>query len=235
MNVDEVERVYATFSGFYDLVFGKPFDRARAHALKRLEIKPGDRILEVGVGTGRSLPLYPRHCAVIGIDLTGPMLDKGRERVRKHGLRHVELRRMDASRMQFPDASFDAVFAAYVITAVPQPRQVLAEMMRVCRPGGRIVLLNHFSNGNPLISKVERTLSPLCSRIGFRSDLSIEELFEGTDLTLTRKEKVPPLNYWRIIECVNRGSARDLTVGIPPRARANGNSAGGRAADQPRR
>lgn len=227
MDVDEIERVYSAYSGFYDLIFGKLFDRARIHALARLDIKPGDRILEVGVGTGLSLPLYPRHCQIVGIDLTGPMLDKGRERVRKHGLGHVELQRMDASRMQFPDASFDAVFAAYVITAVPQPKQVLAEMARVCRPGGRIVLLNHFSNGNPLISKVERTIAPLCSRIGFRSDLSMEELFEGTDLVVTRKEKVPPLNYWRIVECVARRG------GIDHARASNGASPTGRSADRP--
>jgi phosphatidylethanolamine/phosphatidyl-N-methylethanolamine N-methyltransferase len=236
MNVDEIERVYSAYSGFYDLIFGKLFDRARIHALSRLAIKPGDRILEVGVGTGLSLPLYPRHCQIVGIDLTGPMLDKGRERVRKYGLSHVELQRMDATRMQFPDASFDAVFAAYVITAVPQPKQVLAEMVRVCRPGGRIVLLNHFSNGNPFISKVERTLSPLCSRIGFRSDLSLEELFDGTDLVVTRKEKVPPLNYWRIIECINRGSASpgdDRAISAAPPARPNGTSPAGHPVERP--
>ncbi len=203
MDTEKVERVYSVYSGFYDLVFGKIFDHSRAAALDQLQIKPGDRVLEVGVGTGLSLPMYPPHCRVTGIDLTASMLEKGRERVRRLGLGHIQLMRMDATEMDFADSVFDAVFAAYVISAVPSPRKVLSEMRRVCRPEGRIVLLNHFSNGNRWISLMERGLSPLCTRIGFRSDLSLDDLLEGTELQVRQKQKVNPLNYWSIIECIN--------------------------------
>jgi len=94
--------------------------------------------------------------------------------------------------------------AAYVMSTVPNPRAVLAEMIRVCRPGGRIVLLNHFSNGNPLVSRVEKTISPLCTWIGFRSDLSLKSLLDETCLDVEQNLKVNPFNYWHIVQCVNR-------------------------------
>ncbi|MFM7840292.1 MAG: class I SAM-dependent methyltransferase, partial [Nitrospira sp.] len=141
--------------------------------MRNLDVKPGERVLEVGVGTGLSLPLYPSHCRVTGIDLSGGMLDKARERTAVQGLGHVELHQMDAGNMKFTDDSFDTVVAAYVVTAVPDYRSVVAEMIRVCRAGGRIILLNHFSNGNKLIAAVEKVISPLCKHIGFRTDLAL--------------------------------------------------------------
>jgi phosphatidylethanolamine/phosphatidyl-N-methylethanolamine N-methyltransferase len=204
MDTEKVTKVYSAYSGFYDLLFGKIFHNSRAAAIELLGLTPGDRVLEVGVGTGLSLPLYPQNCSIVGIDLTGPMLEQGTKKIRRLGLDHVQLQQMDATHMAFGDDSFDAVMAAYVISTVPNPRAVLAEMIRVCRPGGRIVLLNHFSNGNRLVSRVEKSLSPLCTRIGFRSDLSLELLLKETSLDVTQNLKVNPFNYWHIVQCVNR-------------------------------
>lgn len=203
MNLEKVERVYSTYSRVYDHIFGKIFHESRESAVRQLAIVPDERILEVGVGTGLALPLYPRNCRVVGIDLSNGMLEIARRRVREHRLEHVELLRMDAGHMEFPDDSFDTVMAAYVVTAVPDYRKVVAEMIRVCKPGGRIIMLNHFSNGNKLIAAVEKAISPLCKHIGFRTDLALNTVLEGTSLLVARKEKVNPLRLWYLVECVN--------------------------------
>jgi phosphatidylethanolamine/phosphatidyl-N-methylethanolamine N-methyltransferase len=143
------------------------------------------------------------------------MLEKAKRRLRQYQLSHIELEKMDAMKMTFPDNSFDAVFAAYVISAVPDPHQVISEMIRVCKVGGKIVLLNHFQNGNRLISTCEKVISPLTKKIGFRSDLDLGGLLIGKPLTVERKHSVKPLNYWKVVQCVNQKTV-------------NGNGNGGR-------
>lgn len=204
MDLQKVERVYSNYAGVYDQIFGRIFHESRESAVRHLGVKPGERVLEVGVGTGLALPLYPRNCSVVAIDLSSSMLEIARGRVESYGLEHVELRRMDAGQMEFEDDCFDTVMAAYVVTAVPDYRKVVTEMIRVCRPGGRIIMLNHFSNGNKLIATVEKAISPLCKHLGFRTDLSLETVLEGTSLLVARKEKVNPLRFWHLVECVNR-------------------------------
>jgi phosphatidylethanolamine/phosphatidyl-N-methylethanolamine N-methyltransferase len=205
LETSKVEKVYSKYSRYYDLVFGKLFHDSRLSALDLLGIVPGSRVLEVGVGTGMVLPSYPKDCRVVGIDLTGPMLNKGLERTRRYGLSHIDLFQMDATHMAFADDSFDSVMAAYVMTAVPHPFEVLAEMCRVCRPGGTIVMLNHFSNHNPFISRVERKISPFCSsRMGFRTDLTVEALLAGSPLVIKQRLKVNPLRFWQIVQCENK-------------------------------
>ncbi|HEY5649749.1 MAG TPA: methyltransferase domain-containing protein [Nitrospiria bacterium] len=200
---EKMARVYSTYSGFYDLVFGKFFQNARLTAINLLELEPGNRVLEVGVGTGLALPIYPRDCDVVGIDITEAMLRQGEKRVQKHRLNRVNLQQMDATRLAFGDNRFDSVMAAYVISTVPDPKAVLDEMMRVCKPGGKIVLLNHFSNGHPLISRLERKISPLCSRMGFRSDLPLNTLLDHSSLQVEKNFRVNPFQYWHIVQCTN--------------------------------
>ena len=216
MDLHKVERVYSIYSGVYDQIFGRIFHESRESAVRQLNVKPGERILEVGVGTGLALPLYPTHCRVVAIDFSAGMLEKARARAEVHGLDHVELHRMDAARMEFEDDSFDTVMAAYVVTAVPDYRGVVSEMIRVCRPGGRIVMLNHFSNGNKLIAAVERVISPLCKHIGFRTDLALHHVLEGTSLLVSRNEKVNPLRFWHLVECVNRKNGSPGVNGSGP-------------------
>ena len=203
MDAADVERIYSSYSGVYDALFGKVFHRSRCHAVELLAVKPGQEILEVGVGTGLSLPLYPRWCRVTGIDLSEKMLEKGREKIYRHRLTHVRLLRMDASAMEFEADRFDAVLAAYVMSVVPDPRRTLGEMVRVCKPGGTIVLLNHFHAKHPLGARIERWFSPLCTKIGFRSDLDLEHLLTGSGLRVTVGRKVNPFGYWTIVQCVN--------------------------------
>ena len=139
-----VEGVYEKMASVYDLFFGLPLHHGRATAIRRMAIKPNDQILEVGVGTGISLPLYPRKCSVTAIDLSDGMLERARTRVEQYSLRNVHLIQMDATKLKFPDNSFDIVYAPYFISCVPDPLAVTREMRRVCRPGGSLVFLNHF-------------------------------------------------------------------------------------------
>src|SRR5579884_3280376 len=214
MDLEKVERVYSSYVGVYDHIFGPFFNDSREAAVRRLNVKPGEHVLEVGVGTGWALPLYPKHCRVVAIDLSTGMLEQARKRMEAHGLTHVELLRMDAGQMEFPDNTFDTVMAAYVVTAVPDHRKVVTEMIRVCKPGGRIIMLNHFSNGNKLIAAVEKVISPLCKHLGFRTDLSLNTVLEGTSLQIARKERVNPLKFWHLVECVNQKAEAALNGAV---------------------
>ena len=139
-----VETIYARLAPIYDLVYGVSLEHGRRQAMARLAPKHGESILEIGIGTGLSATAYPNGCRVVGIDLSTAMLERAKRRFTRQRLRHVALCRMDAVRLAFPDGSFDAVYAPYVINVVPDPIEAAREMVRVCRPGGRVVLLNHF-------------------------------------------------------------------------------------------
>lgn len=204
MDAKRIERVYSAYSGVYDRIWGKVFQPSREALAGAIRPRSGDRILEVGVGTGLLLPEYPTACSVIGIDLSDGMLAKARERVRELGLKHVKLERMDAGHMTFADDTFDIVVAAYVVTAVPDYRAVMNEMIRVCKPGGRILMVNHFVNGNGLLAVCERAISPLCKHLGFRTDLSLKQVLDGAPLSVNLHEKVRPLKMWHLVECLNR-------------------------------
>src|ERR1041385_7367236 len=149
---DFVAKVYENIAWFYDFTFGPALHPGRVDAIKRMGIKAGDRVLEVGVGTGINAPLYPSDCSVTGVDFSSSMLEKARERIARKGVRNVRLLQMDAANMKFADDTFDIVYAPYVISVVPDPVAVTREMQRVCRPGGRIVILNHFRSSTPGIA-----------------------------------------------------------------------------------
>jgi len=204
MDLHKIERVYTSYAGIYDKIFGKVFHEGRESAIRNLNVQPDEYILEVGVGTGLALPMYPRHCRIVAIDFSQGMLDIAKKRTAEHQMDHVTLHRMDAGAMEFADSSFDTVVAAYVVTAVPDYRKVVNEMIRVCRPGGRIIMLNHFSNGNKMIAAVEKVISPMTKRLGWRTDLSLNTVLEGTDLHVARKQNVNPLRLWALVECVNQ-------------------------------
>jgi phosphatidylethanolamine/phosphatidyl-N-methylethanolamine N-methyltransferase len=199
-----VERVYEKLAGVYDFTFGPTLHPGRLQAIDSMGITAGDAVLEVGVGTGINLGLYPRGCQVTGIDLSSGMLEKARERIVKKGLRNSRVLEMDAAHMQFEDESFDIVYAPYLISVVPDPVAVAREMRRVCRTGGRIVILNHFKSQNPLLAKLETAMSPLTVHIGFKSDLDLPAFLAQAELTPESIEKVnlPPM--WSLVTCVKR-------------------------------
>ena len=199
---DFVARVYENIAWGYDLVFGPTLHPGRVDAIKRMGIKPGDRVLEVGVGTGINVDLYPADCAVTGIDLSSSMLEKARERVARKGVRNVRLLQMDAANLKFADDSFDIVYAPYVISVVPDPVAVTHEMRRVCHPGGRIVILNHFRSSNPLMARIERMISPLTVHVGFKSDLDLPAFLAQAELKPQSIQKVNVPRIWSLVTCV---------------------------------
>ena len=199
---DFVARVYENLAFVYDWTFGPTLHPGRMHALKRMGIKSNDRVLEVGIGTGINAALYPRDAAVTGIDLSGPMLEKARERIARKRLTNVQLFEMDAADMRFPDNSFDVVYAPYLISVVPDPVKVATEMFRVCRSGGRIVILNHFKSQNPVLSRIETAISPLTVHVGFKSDLDLKGFLTQANLTPLSIEKVNLFKMWSLVTCV---------------------------------
>jgi phosphatidylethanolamine/phosphatidyl-N-methylethanolamine N-methyltransferase len=196
-----VERVYEKLANVYDLIFGPTLHPGRLVARDRMGITAGDRILEVGVGTGINASLYPVNCQVTGIDLSTSMLDKARERVAREGLRHVRLLEMDAARLTFADDSFDIVYAPYLVSVVPDPIKVVHEMKRVCRPGGKIIILNHFRSANPILSRCERAISPFTVHIGFKSDLDLPAFLAQAELEPLSIEKVNHPRIWSLVTC----------------------------------
>lgn len=198
-----VAGVYDRLASIYDVLFGPILHPGRLAALERMGIAPGDRILEVGVGTGINAPLYPRSCQVTGIDLFLPMLEKARKRVKRAGIQHVRLQQMDAGKLAFADGVFDIVYAPYLVNVVPDPLAVAAEMRRVCRPGGKIVILNHFLATGALMSRVDRLVAPLTVHLGFKADLDLDAFLAQTGLKPVAIEKVSVPRLWTLVTCIN--------------------------------
>ena len=200
----QVERAYALYSPIYDFLFDWILHPGRVAAVKLLEIQPDERILEVGIGTGLNLPLYPTRCRLTGIDLSDKMLDKAQAKIEGLGLDNVTLKVMDAAAMDFADGKFDRALATYVISAVPDPLAVLREMRRVVKPGGAIVILNYFRSTSSLVGALEDLVSPLCARLGWKSNLALEPPLKEVGLIPDLVAKVNLFNGWRLLRCVNR-------------------------------
>ena len=195
-----VDQVYARCASVYDWLCGPILQAGRREAMYQLRLQPGNQILEIGIGTGLTVPLYPDDCAVTGIDVSEPMLREAARNI--DGRNNIQLFRMDAARLTFPDESFDVVYAAYVMSVVPDPLVVLSEMRRVCRLGGHIVLLNHFLSDAPFLSKVERLISPIATaRLGFRTDLDARLLLERAELRPIAIRKVNTPKIWTLVTC----------------------------------
>jgi phosphatidylethanolamine/phosphatidyl-N-methylethanolamine N-methyltransferase len=199
---DFVTKVYENIAWAYDFTFGPTLHPGRLRAIQRMGIRPGDRVLEVGVGTGINATLYPSDCIVTGIDLSESMLEKARDRVARKGVSNIRLRKMDAADLKFADSAFDIVYAPYLISVVPDPVVVAREMRRVCKPGGRIILLNHFRSANPFLAWMERSISPLTIHIGFKSDLDLPAFLTQAELKPVSIEKVNLPRIWSLVTCI---------------------------------
>jgi phosphatidylethanolamine/phosphatidyl-N-methylethanolamine N-methyltransferase len=199
---------YRRWAPVYDFTFGLVASKSRRHAVQVLNTRRG-RILEVGVGTGLSLPDYKRHLEVTGIDLSPEMLEKARERVNEGGLNHVAgLHEMDAGELKFPDGSFDTVVAMFVMTVVPDPEKVMRELSRVVKPGGEVMLVNHFSQREGVRGWVERRMAPFADKIGWRSVFDISRVEVCDDLELVERKALRPVGLFTMVRFAKRDAAR---------------------------
>ncbi|MGH8628227.1 MAG: class I SAM-dependent methyltransferase [Gammaproteobacteria bacterium] len=212
LDIDAVRKAYRRYAGFYDLYFGPVMQKGRRAAIRQMGCRPGERILEVGVGTGLSLGLYPRSVCVTGIDVSAEMLERAHARKERLRLAHVvDLIEMDAERMQFEDHVFDKVAAIYVASVAPNPVCLVNEMRRVCKLGGQLFFLNHFQSRNRLIAGMERVLAPLSKVLGFHPDMSLEDFIEDTWLDVINQSRTNMLGYWTLITARNDGCVVDPT------------------------
>ncbi len=192
MDEDTIRSAYKRWAPVYDHTFGRVAAEGRKHAVEIINKSEG-RVLEVGVGTGLSLPDYKRSLKIVGIDLSPEMLEKARDRVAEEGLDNVsELREMDASELDFADASFDTVAAMYVMTVVPDPEKVMRELSRVCRPGGQVILVNHFSTEEGVRGWVERHMAPFGDKLGWRPVFDVDRVTVCPELKLVEKQGLRP-------------------------------------------
>ena len=193
-------RIYSDLAGIYDHVFTRVFRRRIDQVVKGLRIPEGAKVLEVGIGTGLSVDAYPRHADVIGIDLSQDMLDHAAQKMdpKRHG--HIRLQQGDALNLAFPDESFDYVTAFHVITVVPDPKRMLDEMVRVCRPGGKIVIINHFSSERALIRFVVDRVDPITRHLGWSTKLRLRDVVDPGVLVLEKRYKTKPWSLFTIVE-----------------------------------
>lgn len=204
MDLVSIRNAYRRYANHYDRIFGPVFAPGRNLAMRTLGNGKGMRVLEVGVGTGLSLPFYDSESRVVGIDISPEMLDKARERTERESLQQVEsLLEMDAENLDFPDSSFDAVVAMYVASVVPNPDRLIEEMRRVCVPGGDIIIINHFASRNPVLRGLEKGLRPLSRMLGFRPDMDLDSLPQLEDFQRIGVRNANIFGYWKLVHYCN--------------------------------
>lgn len=205
MDQEAVTAAYRRYAPVYDLLFGAVFEPGRRRVVEALDCRPGHEVLEVGVGTGLSLRYYPAYARVTGIDLSPHMLARAGTQVRRHALENVSLMAMDVQSLSFPDASFDKISALYVASVVPDPAQMMRELERVCRPGGEVLIVNHFTRSDGLAARIERGLAPMARSLGFRPLFPMDAFISLTRLELTEAMPVNAFGYWTLLRFRNRG------------------------------
>lgn len=204
-NRQDVERAYDRWAPVYDLVFGKVFGKGRQAAIRATN-RIGGRVLEVGVGTGISLPEYASNIGVVGVDISAEMLRKAQDRVDRLGLTNVEeLAVMDAEHLQYGDESFDVVMAQYVVTAVPNPEACLDEFARVLKVGGELILLSRVSADKGLRQVIEKGLMPVVRPLGFRTEFAWSRYTQWVaanaahGMEFVERQPVPPFGHFSLI------------------------------------
>jgi phosphatidylethanolamine/phosphatidyl-N-methylethanolamine N-methyltransferase len=208
-------KLYSEFAPLYDKVFGKIFYSRLERVIEDLRIPRGARVLEVGAGTGTSFPAYPTDCQITGVDLAPDMLTRARQKIAENGWRHIRVLEMNALALDFPDNSFDYVMAFHVVTVVPDPVAMINEAQRVCKPGGKIVIVNHFTSDVPVLGLVTRSLDPITRWLGWRTDLKLKPFIASTNLTVERIYKITKASLYTVLVGTKIGK------GQPPAPRDN--------------
>ncbi len=207
MQESSTKKIYDVHSVFYDATFGRLVKRRIERAIDHMNVTPTDLVLDLGIGTGVSLNYYPSHAQVVGIDLSAGMLRECRKKIRERGLDRAFVFQSNALTLPFADSTFDHVFISHVISVVSDPVQLVREAQRVAKPGARIVIVNHFQSTNRFIALVEKWLCPLCTKLGWRSDLALQDLIRRTGVEIEYRYKLESIDLWETVVITNNKSA----------------------------
>ncbi|WP_115710718.1 phospholipid N-methyltransferase PmtA [Legionella sainthelensi] len=204
MSVASIRKVYNIYASFYDFVFGSIFSPGRSLCTSIINkvAKQNASILEIGIGTGLSLPLYRSDLRITGIDISEKMLEKAQEQVEKNQLENrVQLKVMDAAHLEFPDNSFDFIVAMYVASVVPDVNAFLQELTRVAKPTAEIIFVNHFASEHAVVRFFEKKFALVNKLVGFKSDFSVHSILDYKQLKLLNSQKINLFGYWKLLHC----------------------------------
>src|SRR5947208_4936595 len=208
MHETSTRKIYDIHSIFYDATFGRLVRRRIARAISHMNMAPDDRVLDLGIGTGVSLNYYPKDRGrVVGIDLSSGMLREARKKIREQGRDNASVFQADAMRLPFGDNTFDHVFISHVISVVSDPYRLVMEAQRVAKEGARIVIVNHFQSTNRFLAMLEKWLCPLCTKLGWRSDLALQDLVRRTGAEIDYRYKLESIDLWETVVITNNKSA----------------------------
>jgi phosphatidylethanolamine/phosphatidyl-N-methylethanolamine N-methyltransferase len=222
MQEASTKKIYDVQSAVYDKTFGRLVQRRISRAIEHLDVKGEDLVLDMGIGTGASLAYFPTDRGnIIGIDLSDGMLRLALQRIRDLGLTRAKVFQANALELPFADNSFDHIFISHVISVVSDPYRLVREAQRVAKPGARIVILNHFQSTNPVIGLIEKILCPLCTKLGWRSDLKLNELIRRTGVEVDYRYKLESIDLWETVVITNNKSTLRPQVTQQPEAELN--------------
>ncbi len=204
---------YSHFVPAYQAVWPAVAKRRISAAIGALDIPAGARVLEVGVGTGMSLESYPTDISLMGVDLSQAMLAEAEQLIQDHRWNHVEVMPMNAEELMFEDSTFDVVTSFHTISVVSQPLRMMAEIVRVCKPGGRILMINHFRSDNRLIARVVDSAGNITKRLGWRTDIELEAMVRELPMRLDLRYKPNPLSLFTVLEATCK--PEQISMGIP--------------------
>ncbi|MGH7176096.1 MAG: class I SAM-dependent methyltransferase [Tepidisphaeraceae bacterium] len=203
MHESSTKKIYDVHALFYDATFGRLVKRRIERAINHMSLAESDVVLDLGIGTGVSLNYYPSHARVVGVDLSNGMLRECKRKIRERGLDNAVVSQANALQLPFADSTFDHVFMSHVISVVSDPIRLVRETQRVAKPGARIVIVNHFQSTNRFIALFEKWLCPLCTKLGWRSDLALQDLIRGTGVEVDYRFKLESIDLWETVVITN--------------------------------
>lgn len=199
-------KIYSEFSQLYEPIFTRLLGPRIRSTIESLNIPPGAKVLEVGVGTGLSLSAYPSHAQVTGIDIAPRMLARARRKVVEHGWHHIELRQMDALYMDFADEQFDYVMAFHIVSVVPDSHRLLQEILRVSKSQGTVVIINHFRSERKWLARAIDMLDPLTRRLGWRTTVRLSDVVDSAPLNVEHRFKTSARSLFTVVVAAKTGS-----------------------------